>query len=102
MIPASIPLSKSADGEPGHPTCVGLAINKREDCVDRIKILDETLWHQVPKDVITEAEHAAKETPVWIARQSNGHIVVMDGPGDPEVATGDIMFIAEVAPSSGP
>ncbi len=102
MIPASIPLSKSADGEPGHPTGVGLAINKREDCVDRIKILDETLWHQVPKDVITEAEHAAKETPVWIARQSNGHIVVMDGPGDPEVATGDIMFIAEVAPSSGP
>jgi hypothetical protein len=52
--------------------------------------------------VITEAEHAAKETPVWIARQSNGHIVAMDGPGDPEVATGDIMFIAEVAPSGGP
>jgi hypothetical protein len=23
----------------------------------------------------------------------------MDGPGDPEVATGDITFIAEVAPS---
>ena len=88
--PASFRLSKSADGEPSQPTCVGLAINKQEDCVDRIKILDETLWHQVPKDVITEAEHAAKETPVWIARQSNGHIVVMDGPGDPEVATGDI------------
>jgi hypothetical protein len=31
--------------------------------VDRIKILDGTLWHQVPKDVITEAEHAAKESP---------------------------------------
>jgi hypothetical protein len=69
--------------------------------VDRIKILDESLWRQVPKDVITEAEHAAKETAVWIARQSNGHIVAMDGPGDPEVATGDIIFIAEVGPSSG-
>ena len=67
--------------------------------MDRIKVLDETLWHQVPKDVITEAEHAAKETPVWIARQSNGHIVAMDGPGDPGVATGDIIFIAEVAPA---
>lgn len=72
-----------------------------EDILDRIKILDETLWRQVPKDVITEAEHAAKQSPVWIARQGNGHIVVMDGPGDPEIATGDIMFIAEVSPSDG-
>jgi hypothetical protein len=39
---------------------------------------------------------------VWIARQSTGHIVAMDGPGDPVVATGDIIFIAEVAPSGGP
>jgi hypothetical protein len=69
--------------------------------LDRIKILDETLWRQVPKDVITEAERAAKETPVWIAQQSNGHIVAMDGPGDPGVATGDIIFIAEVAPRAG-
>jgi hypothetical protein len=69
--------------------------------VDRIKILDETLWREVPKDVIREAEHAARETTVWIARQGNGHIVAMDGPGDPEVATGDLMFIAEVAPSNG-
>jgi hypothetical protein len=76
-------------------------VDKRESVVDRIKILDESLWHQVPKDVITEAEHAAKETPVWIARQGNGHIVAMDGPGDPEIATGDLMFIAEVAPSRG-
>jgi hypothetical protein len=66
--------------------------------MDRIKILDKTLWQQVPKDVIAEAEHAAKETSVWIARQGNGHIVAMDGPGDPEVATGDLMFIAEVEP----
>jgi hypothetical protein len=74
-------------------------LNEREDSVDRIKILDEALWKQVPKHVITEAEHAAKESPVWIARQGNGHIVVMDGPGDPEVASGDVMFIAEVSPS---
>lgn len=69
--------------------------------MDRIKILDEALWPQVPRDVIIEAENAAKETPVWIARQGNGHIVAMDGPGDPEIATGDVMFIAEVAPSRG-
>ena len=67
--------------------------------MDRIKILDEVLWRQVPREVITEAERAAKESPVWIARQGNGHIVGMDGPGDPDVATGDVMFIAEVAPS---
>ena len=69
--------------------------------MDRIKILDETLWREVPKNVITEAERAAVESPVWIARQGNGHIVAMDGPGDPEVATGDVMFIAEVAPRRG-
>jgi hypothetical protein len=70
-----------------------------EVMMDRIKILNEALWRDVPKDVISEAEHAAKQTPVWIARQGNGHIVAMDGPGDPEVATGDVMFIAEIAPS---
>ena len=67
--------------------------------MDRIKILNEALWREVPQNVIAEAENAAKESPVWIARQGNGHIVAMDGPGDPEVATGDVMFIAEVAPS---
>lgn len=69
--------------------------------MDRIKILNEALWREVPADVVTEAEHAAKRTPVWIARQGNGHIVAMDGSGDPDVATGDVMFIAEVAPSGG-
>jgi hypothetical protein len=67
--------------------------------VDRIKILDEDLWKYVPGEVIAEAEHAAQESPVWIARQGNGHIVAMEGPGDPGVATGDVMFIAEVAPA---
>jgi len=71
---------------------------KRESVVDRIKILDEALWHEVPKDVIAEAERAADTQACWIVRQGNGHIVAMDGPGDPEVATGDVMFIAEVSP----
>jgi hypothetical protein len=67
--------------------------------MDRIRILDENLWRDVPKDVIAEAEHAARQSSVWIARQGNGHIVAMDGPGDPEIATGDMLFIAEVAPA---
>jgi hypothetical protein len=67
--------------------------------MDRIKVLNETLWPRVPKDVIKEAEHAAKQDTVWIALQGNGHIVAMDGPGDPDVATGDITYIAEVAPN---
>ena len=50
---------------------------------------------------LRQAEHAAKLDTVWIALQGNGHIVAMDGPGDPDVATGDITFIAEVAPSQG-
>jgi hypothetical protein len=76
----------------------GPAAEKREDSVDRIRVLNEALWKEVPRDVILEAEQAAKASPVWIARQGNGHIVAMDGPGDPDVATGDVMFIAEVAP----
>ncbi|WP_428486604.1 hypothetical protein [Rhodopila sp.] len=66
--------------------------------MDGIKILDEALWPEVPEDVIAEAKRAAKSQPCWIARQGNGHIVAMDGPGDPEVATGDVQFIAEVGP----
>jgi len=68
--------------------------------VDRIKILDEALWPQVPKDVIAEAERSAVADTVWIAQQGNGHIVATDGPGDPDVASGDIVFIAEVAPKN--
>jgi hypothetical protein len=73
-----------------------------EDSMDRVRILDETLWREVAGDVIDEAKAAAQESPVWIARQGNGHIVAMDGPGDPDVATGDVMFIAEVAPAGRP
>jgi hypothetical protein len=64
--------------------------------MDRIKILDHASWPDVPKEVIAEAERAAQSQPCWIARQGNGHIVAMDGPGDPDVATGDVLFIAEV------
>ena len=28
--------------------------------MDRIKILNEALWREVPRDVISEAKHAAK------------------------------------------
>jgi hypothetical protein len=89
------------EGNQPDPPRVRSAAGNREGRVDRIKILDEALWRQVPKDVVTEAEHAAKQTTVWIARQGNGHIVAMDGPGDPEIATGDLTFIAEVAPAMG-
>jgi hypothetical protein len=64
----------------------------------QIKVLDEEMWPDVPRDVIEEAERAAATQPCWIARQGNGHIVAMDGPGDPNVATGDVLFIAEVGP----
>jgi hypothetical protein len=66
--------------------------------MDRIKVLNEALWPQVPPEVLEEAEHAAKATPCWIVQQGNGHVVAMDGPGSPDVATGDIVYIAEVAP----
>jgi hypothetical protein len=62
------------------------------------KILNEAMWRDVPQDVIAEAEQAAKTQPCWIVRQGNGHIVAMDGPGDPDVATGDVFFVAEVGP----
>jgi NAD(P)H-hydrate repair Nnr-like enzyme with NAD(P)H-hydrate dehydratase domain len=70
--------------------------------MSRIKVLDEALWPHVSRDVIEEAEHAAQAYPCWIVQQGNGHIVTSEGPGSPDVATGDIIFIAEVAPSQGP
>jgi hypothetical protein len=67
--------------------------------MNRIKVLDEALWPQVPRDVIEEAEQAATADPCWIVQQGNGHVVAMAGPGSPDVATGDIVYVAEVAPS---
>ncbi len=67
---------------------------------DRIRVLDDKLWDAVPPEVIKEAEQSARAEPSWIVRQSNGHIVVVEeGPGSPDTATGDISYIAEVAPS---
>jgi hypothetical protein len=67
--------------------------------MNRITVLDQALWPNVPRDVIAEAEHAAQLEPCWIAMQGNGHVVAMDPPGSPDVATGDLVFIAEVAPA---
>ncbi len=66
--------------------------------MSRIKVLDAALWPEVPKDVVEEAKHAAAAEPCWIVRQSNGHMVATEGPGSPDVATGDITYIAEVGP----
>ena len=69
--------------------------------MDRIKVLDDALWPTVPPEVIKEAEQSARAEPSWIVRQSNGHIVVVeDGPGSPDTATGDISYIAEVSARS--
>jgi hypothetical protein len=65
--------------------------------MERIKILDEALWPTVPDDVKREAERAAEASPAWIVQQGNGHVVAMQGPGGPDMATGDITYIAEVA-----
>lgn len=62
-----------------------------------IKVLDDALWPAVPTDVVDEARHAAGLEPCWIVMQGNGHIAVTTGPGSPDVATGDIVYIAEVA-----
>ena len=65
----------------------------------RITVLDEELWPSVPADIRREAEAAAVAEPCWIVQQGNGHIVASEeGPGSPDVATGDIIYIAEIAP----
>lgn len=69
--------------------------------MDRIKVLDDALWQTVPRDVIQEAEQSARAEPCWIVRQSNGHVVVVEqGPGSPDTASGDISYIAEVGARS--
>ena len=35
-------------------------------------------------------------------RQGNGHVVVMAGPGSPDTAAGDLIYIAEVNPAGQP
>ena len=67
--------------------------------MNRIRVLEEALWQDVPADVIEEAKQAAKTEPSWIAMQGNGHVVAMAPPGSPDAATGDVIYIAEVSPS---
>lgn len=67
--------------------------------MDRIRVPEENLWPDIPGDVIEEAKQAAKTEPTWIAMQGNGHGVAMASPGSPDVATGDVIYIAEVSPA---
>jgi len=70
-----------------------------EAAMDRVRVLEDSLWHDVPAEVIEEAKLAAKTEPSWIAMQGNGHVVAMAPPGSPDTATGDVIYIAEVSPS---
>ena len=67
--------------------------------MDRIRILEQSLWPKVPLEVIEEARKAARTEPSWIAMQGNGHVVAMEPPGSPDAATGDVIYIAEVSPT---
>ena len=67
--------------------------------MDRIRVLDESLWSKVPTAVVEEAKKAAIAEPSWIAMQGNGHVVATEPPGSPDAATGDVIYIAEVSPS---
>ena len=67
--------------------------------MDRIRILEQSLWGKVPPEVIAEAKKAAKIEPSWIAMQGNGHVVATEPPGSPDAATGDVIYIAEVSPT---
>jgi hypothetical protein len=66
--------------------------------MDRIRVLEQALWREVPNEVIEEAKAAAKTEPSWIAMQGNGHVVAMAAPGSPDTATGDVIYIAEISP----
>jgi hypothetical protein len=70
--------------------------------MDRIRVLEEALWQNVPGDVVEGAKQAAVTEPSWIAMQGNGHVVAMAPPGSPDTATGDMIYIAEVSPATMP
>ncbi|HEY2618907.1 MAG TPA: hypothetical protein VGI78_16325 [Acetobacteraceae bacterium] len=67
--------------------------------MDRVRVLEQSLWSNVPADVIEQAKQAAQTEPSWIAMQGNGHVVAMAAPGSPDTATGDVIYIAEVSPA---
>jgi hypothetical protein len=71
---------------------------KQEGAMDRIRVIEESLWPEVPANVIEEAKRAARAEPTWIAMQGNGHVVATAPPGSPDGATGDVIYIAEVSP----
>ena len=73
--------------------------NAEEATMDRIRVIEEKLWPQVPGDIIEEAKQAAQIEQSWIAMQGNGHVVAMAPPGSPDTATGDVIYIAEVSPA---
>jgi hypothetical protein len=66
--------------------------------MQRIRVLEDSLWQKVPAAVIEEAKQAAQTEPSWIAMQGNGHVVAMAPPGGPDAATGDVIYIAEISP----
>ena len=67
--------------------------------MDRIRVIEDALWPKVPAEVIEEARQTARDEPVWIAMQGNGHVVATLPPGSPDAATGDVIYIAEVSPT---
>jgi hypothetical protein len=66
--------------------------------MQRIRVLEDSLWQKVPADAIEAARQAAQTETSWIAMQGNGHVVAMAPPGSPDAATGDVIYIAEVSP----
>ncbi len=67
--------------------------------MSQVNILDDELWPGVPAEVVEEAKREARDGPRWIAKREDGHFVSVEGPGSPDVATGDLVFIAEVNPA---
>jgi len=62
--------------------------------MDRIRVIEELLWPQVPADVIEEAKQTALAEPTWIAMEGNCHVVATVPPGSLDGATGDEIYIA--------
>jgi hypothetical protein len=66
----------------------------RDRAMDRIRVIEELLWPQVPADVIDEAKQTAQAEPTWIAMEGNCHVVATVPPGSLDGATGDVIYIA--------
>ena len=59
---------------PPTPRAVGASYGPRAWTASGV--IEESLWPQVPADVIEEAEQTAQVEPTWIAMQDNGHAMV--------------------------